>query len=103
MKIKTIAFTLFLRMIITLLLAFPLVASASCVSDTDWNMAGSCVASVCECDQGFHGDACELLSFGPSYACGEGGYCEDTVSSWGGGMVRDDATGLYYMYLAEMR
>ena len=74
--------------------------SGSCSTDEDCNMCGRCRRSACECDTGWTGKHCELIKFGRSFDCGEGGLCLDRehgfTSTWCGSVLRAD-DGSYHM------
>ena len=89
-------------------LLFGAVAGANaCVDGTDCSLNGVCDedAARCRCDAAWTGAACDRLvilptdRYWPAAAYGGDAQAEN-ISSWGGGVVRDD-DGLYHMWVSE--
>ena len=78
---------------------------APCGSDRDCSLNGACVARRCVCDAAWRGDRCSTLALLPTRADAglravDGGV---NTSSWGGSVLWDEASGLYYMWASEMK
>jgi hypothetical protein len=78
----------------------------ACSSNLDCALNGICGGGgVCECDAGWAGPCCGQLALQPvdfSAAGSGGGYKHATTSTWGGNLVRNETTGEYHMWIAEM-
>ena len=79
---------------------------SSCASDVDCSLNGVCQAQGrCECDAAWTGACCATLNLDPAVR-GAGLHTLEAdghnTSSWGGAVIRDNATGIYHMWAAEM-
>ena len=78
-----------------------------CRSEDDCELNGRCEAGRCRCDSGWKGDSCGQLDLLPAKAMPDNGYNRlhekpAGYSSWGGSIIRDDESGLFHMFAAEM-
>ena len=81
---------------------------AACSTDADCSLTGSCTAAKCRCDAAWTGPACEQLHLLPARRTAlypAGGHATELPSNrsfpWGGSVVKDDATGLYHLFVTE--
>ena len=76
-----------------------------CTNGHDCSLNGLCAAGTCVCDAAWHGAQCAQLSLVPA-ATIDPAYppasWKGNTTSWGGSVVRDEDTGKFHMYLAEM-
>ena len=79
-------------------------ATAACTYDIDCSLNGRCAADgVCACYQGWGGAVCSQLNLLPAPVVGAfGGGIGANTSSWGAGVVRDAASGVYVMYVDQI-
>jgi hypothetical protein len=74
------------------------ISSCRAGSVEDCNGGGVCDESgACQCSIGFRGSHCELLAFGESMPCGQGGLCMPNASTWGANAILGE-DGLYHMF-----
>ena len=78
----------------------------SCSSREDCSLNGSCSKGVCKCFPGWDGPSCVTLLLGPTDVTS--GLHDSSVSgahlsTWGGSVVVDPATGYYHMWASRMR
>jgi hypothetical protein len=76
-----------------------------CASASDCSLNGLCVSGACICDAAWHGVQCEQLSLQPAAAIDPAyppASWKGNTTSWGGSVVRDEDTGKFHMFLAEM-
>ena len=74
----------------------------SCVTSSDCSLNGDCVAGACVCDPWWSGSAaCDVLALLPAER-DEGYRNASGVTSWGGMSVRDNSTGAWHLFAAEM-
>lgn len=76
-------------------------AVAACTTDDDCALNGDCVAGLCECSPGWVGPSCGQLDLLPAPVASSNGYNVPNTSSWGAGVLLDEASGLYHMWVAE--
>jgi hypothetical protein len=76
-----------------------------CKDDAGCSYNGKCSAGACTCDVAWQGGCCEVLAFAPAVR-GAGLHTVEAdgrnTSSWGGSVLRDEKTGIYHMWAAEM-
>jgi hypothetical protein len=77
-----------------------------CTNDAGCSFNGRClVGGRCACDAAWRGGCCETLAF-ESAVRGAGLHSVEAdghnTSSWGGSVLRDEKTGTYHMWAAEM-
>ena len=79
-------------------------ARAACATDEDCSLSGSCTAGSCVCNAGWVGDTCALLDRRtPASRASAGIYgFSPNVTSWGGSILTDNATGLHHLYVSEI-
>ena len=92
---------------LALLLCSAARAFAACSDAASCNYNGACEASACVCAPQWTGSACATLTVQP--ASQMAGFHSPhipgpdvNVSSWGGSILLDEATGVWNMYSAEM-
>lgn len=76
-----------------------------CESDMDCSLNGRCMPDGrCDCTLAWRGHRCDTLDLLPAQRYSGYHYKDDdrNISSWGGPVLRDDNTGHYHMYIAEM-
>ena len=75
-----------------------------CTSAFDCSYNGDCVDHTCKCAPQWNGVNCDALNLLPTNKSSGYQYTLDSqrVSSWGGSVVYDNATGIYHMYAAEI-
>jgi hypothetical protein len=75
---------------------------APCKTALDCQLNGVCAAGRCVCDPAWKTANCSVLNLLPAKP-GQGyGQRGSSVSSWGGGVIRDPVSSKYYMHVAEM-
>ena len=73
----------------------------ACADAMDCSLNGDCVGGRCVCDTAWNARAdCSALNFAPTPK--GGGYRNGTQASWGGYPLRDDATGTWHLFHAQM-
>ena len=79
-------------------------AFLACTSDADCSYNGVCKSAECHCEPAWHGPSCERLSLLPTPA--NAGYraadAGGALTSWGGAVLQDEATGVWHMWAAEL-
>ena len=100
-----------------LLALLPLLAglAAACSTLEDCSLNGACVRSPCAgpgpccvCNKGWKGATCALLDRHPPPSRAEAGVWgmplagRPNVTSWGGNVLEDKATGLHHLYVTEI-
>ena len=84
-------------------------AASSCTTAADCALNGACINATCACDAAWETTAgarlgCSTLSLLPATR-GAGLHTVDggrNTSSWGGSVLRDEATGTYHMFASEI-
>ena len=83
-----------------------LAVSAACNVDEDCSLNGICSATTasCSCNPGWKGVSCALLDRLPQPSRSAAGIygLHPNVTSWGGNVLVDDATGLHHLYVTEI-
>ena len=79
--------------------------ASGCTDDMHCSLNGQCVNNKCRCDAAWQGPACDRLVILPTDrtkpAAAYGGDAQlPNVSSWGGGVVRDDE-GVWHLWVSE--
>ena len=75
----------------------------ACNFEVDCSLNGMCVSGICVCHSGWSGAVCSQLALLPApTTAAYGGGLGGNVSSWGGGVALDPASGKYVMYVSEM-
>lgn len=78
-----------------------LASSLSATSAPPCSLNGELVGSQCLCDKPWNGPECETLSFRP-VIWPQGYGMAPNLTSWGGNVIRDMATGRYHLYVSAM-
>ena len=82
--------------------------AAACESDADCSYNGRCGGGQCACAPQWTGPACATLALLPAsrtagfHSPHNTDQADVNTSSWGGSILRDEATGIWHMYSAEM-
>ena len=91
-----------MAMIVLLLIALWFAGAAGCETEADCAFAGDCVNGACQCDVTWHGDNCTELALLPATTYDAAGLRRANSSSWGGSVIKDKASGKYYMFFSDM-
>ena len=77
--------------------------TATCTSDSDCSLLGTCsISAACVCDPGWRGEDCGVLDLAPATRGSGYNLTSAGTSSWGGRIVRDPAdAGLHHLFAAE--
>ena len=87
---------------LTLLGAEALASVSDCTTEADCAFAGDCLAGRCRCDATWRGPNCTELALLPATASDAAGLRRGSSSSWGGSVLADNATGVHFMFFADM-
>ena len=90
---------------------------ASCSSDRDCSLTGSCSAGTCHCDAAWTGPACEHLHLLPAHRGAlyppttpnpptlppfqNDSTYSPTTSPWGGAVIEEEASGIFHLFVTE--
>lgn len=89
-------------MIVQLLFALCVAGAEGCITEADCAFAGDCIDGACQCDVTWQGDNCTELALLPATTDDAAGLRRANSSSWGGSVIRDKASGKYYMFFSDM-
>jgi hypothetical protein len=80
------------------------VPAASCASDEDCSLLGTCTVGSCACDEGWTGADCAVLSLLPPVPLTEDGssyIAPKNYSSWGMSVVHDVGDNMFHGFVSE--